>query len=91
MEPGNPICKLCHLGSEDFIIHCPSLSVHRQDMLSDVPAYVRSLLPDISSEPVRFLDVMLGSEWIKDHDIQIFNVDFLDNLLDFRNSLLLAA
>ncbi len=38
----------------------------------------------------RFVNVMLGLEWIKDNDTQIFITDFLDNLCNFRNSLLLS-
>ncbi len=33
---------------------------------------------------------MLSSEWIRDHDTQVFIVDILDNLRDFWNSLLRA-
>ena len=61
--PGDPICKLCRTEPEDsahFILRCPSLSARRLELLSDAPAHVKQLLPDMVRDPDRFIDVMLG-------------------------------
>ena len=42
----------------------------------------------INLDPDRFVDVMLGCVWIKDHAKQVYIVDFLDQL---RNALLLQS
>ena len=51
--------------------------------------HVKSLLPDINLDPERFVDVMLGCVWIKDHVTQVYIVDVLDQLRAHRNALLL--
>ena len=92
--PGDPICKLCRTEPEDsahFILRCPSLSARRLELLSDAPAHVKQLLPDMVRDPDRFTDVMLGCVWIKDRSTQVFIIDFLDQLRAFRNSLLLQS
>ena len=71
-----------------FILRCPSLSTRRHELLSDVPPHVKSLLPDINLDPDRFVDVMLGCVWIKDHATPALIVDFLDRLRAHRNTLL---
>ena len=43
----------------------------------------------INLDPDRFVEVMLGCVWIKDHATQSFIVDFLDQLRAHRNALLL--
>ena len=53
------------------------------------PPNVKSLLPDMNLDPDRFVDIMLGCVWIKDHTAQVFIVDFLDQLRAHRNALLL--
>ena len=90
--PGDSTCKLCHTAPEDpahFILHCPSLSTRRHELLSEAPSHVKSLLPDINLDSDRFVDVMLGCVRIKDHATQAFIVDFLDQLRAHRNALLL--
>ena len=92
--PGDPICKLCRTEPEDsahFILRCPSLSARRLELLSDAPAHVKQLLPDMVRDPDRFTDVMLGCVWIEDRSTQVFIIDFLDQLRAFRNSLLLQS
>ena len=87
--PGNSTCNLCLTAPEDpahFILH---LSTRRHELLSDASPHVESLLPDINLDPDRFLDVMLGCVWIKDHATQMYIVDLLDQLRAHRNALLL--
>ena len=72
-----------------FILRCPSLSTRHHELLSDAPPHVKSLLPDINLDLDRFVNVMLGCVWIKDHVTPAFIVDFLDRLHAHRNTLLL--
>ena len=92
--PGDPTCNLCHTAPEDpahFILHSPTLSTRRHELLLAAPSYVKPLLPDINLEPERFVDVMLCCEWIKDHATQVYIVDFLDQLRAHWNALLLQS
>ena len=45
--------------------------------------------PDINLDLDRFVEVMPGCVWIKDHATQTFIVDFLDQLHALWNALLL--
>ena len=54
-----------------------------QDMFWPVLASSGTL--DINLDPDRFLNVMLGCVWIKDHATQAFIVDFLDQLHAWLN------
>ena len=45
--------------------------------LPDAPSHVESQLPDINLDLDRFVEVMLGCVWIKDHATQTFILDFL--------------
>ena len=86
--PGDSTCKLCLTAPEDpahFILHCPSLSSHRHELLSDAPSHVKSLLPDINLNPDRFPTSCPAV----DHATQVYIVDFLDQLRAHRNALLL--
>ena len=92
--PGNPTCKLCHTAPEDpahFILHCPTLSTRRHELLLAAPSHVKPLLPDINLDPEDFVDVMLGCVWIKDHATQVYIVDFFDQLRAHQNALLLQS
>ena len=61
------------------------------DIIFDAPSHVKSLLLDFNLDPDRFVDVMLGCEWIKDQATQVYIVDFLDQLRAHRNALLLQS
>ena len=92
--PSDSTCKLCHTAPEDsthFILYCPTLSTRHLELLLAAPSHVKPLLPDINLDPERFVDVMLGCEWIKDHATQVYIVDFLDQLRAYWNALLLQS
>jgi len=62
-----PYLQMCHSVPGDpshFILRCPSLASRRHELLSDTPAHVRTLLPDVL-EPDRFVDVILGRDGSK--------------------------
>ena len=56
--------------------------------LSNIPAEIAPHLPDLDTDPVRFTEVMLGLEWIKDTPTQTFTINFLTQLKNHRNSLI---
>ena len=80
-----------HSESEDpfhFIAKCPALSHVRSRLLSATPETVKPHLPDLEADPLRFTEVVLGLEWIKDTPTQTFIIDFLNSA---RNSLILQS
>ena len=88
--PSASICKLCGLEPEDpahFIIRCPALMDTRNAILQN-SSYLTTLL---LSDPDKFLDVVLGTEWIDDKPLQLFIIEFLNHLRLVHNSLLLSA
>ena len=90
-QPNNSTCKLCHSEPEDpfhFIAKCPALSPVRSRLLSATPETVKPHLPDLEADPLRFTEVVLGLEWIKDTPTQTFIIDFLNSA---RNSLILQS
>ena len=81
---GDSTCKLCASGTEDaehFISSCQALSVKRLSLLQDAPPSVLAQLPDPTSDPKHFSDIMLiGTCWIDDPDVQCFCIQFLNQL-----------
>ena len=93
-SPGDPSCKLCHSEPEDpahFILRCPFLALRRSELLSGCPDNIAPHIPDPSVDPDRFIDVMTGVEWIADKATQIFIIDFIAQLRNCRNELLLHS
>ena len=93
-QPNNPTCKLCHSEPEDplhFIAKCPALSPVRSRLLSATPETIKPHLPDLEADPLRFAEVVLGLEWIKDTPTQMFIIDFLTQLKSARSSLILRS
>ncbi len=91
--PGDPTCKLCLTEPEDpahFILRCPSLATRRRALLSDVSPEISAHIPDPTTDPSRFIDVMSGVEWVNDRATQVFIVDYLDQLRSSRNELILS-
>ena len=69
-QPNNSTCKLCHSEPEDpfhFIAKCPALSPVRSRLLSET---IKPHLPDLEADPLRFVEVVLGLELIKDTPTQ---------------------
>ncbi len=67
--PGDPTCKLCLTEPEDpahFILRCPSLATRRRALLSDVSLEISAHIPDPTTEPTRFIDVMSEVDWVND-------------------------
>ena len=90
----SPSCKLCHSAPEGpthFILRCPSLALRRSELLSDCPDNIAPHIPDPSVDPDGFTDVMTGVEWIPDKATQIFIIDFIAQLRNCRNELLLHS
>ena len=88
-----PTCKLCGLELEDpahFIARCPSLSSHRDCQLSTADSSF-NLLSMSQSDSMRFVNVVLGVDWIDNSWLQHFLIEFLNSHLQERNSLLLSA
>ncbi len=86
--PGDPTCKLCHIEPEDaahFILQCPALDTLRQALLADAPAEISTHIPDPIMDPIRFVDVMSGVDWIPDKATQVFIIGYLDQLRNCRN------
>ncbi len=86
--PGDPTCKLCHIEPEDaahFILRCPALDTLCQALLADAPTKISAHFPDPITDPIRFVDVMSGFDWIPDKAIQVFIIDCLDQLRNCRN------
>ena len=83
-------CKLCGLESEDpahFIVRCPAL---RNSMLqnSEFSSYLSTLL---LFDPDKFLNVVLGIDWVDDRPLQLFLIEFLNRLRLAHNTLLLST
>ena len=86
-------CKLCGLESEDpahFIVRCPALMQTRNSIIqnSDFSSYLTTLL---LSDPDKFLNVVLGIDWIDDRSLQVFHIEFLNRLRLAHNTPLLSA
>ena len=78
-QPNNSTCKFCHSEPEDpfhFIAKCPALSPVRSRLLSATPETVKPHLPDLEADPLRFTEVVLDLEWVKDTPTQTFIIDF---------------
>ena len=74
-----------------FIAKCPALSPARSRLLSATPETIKPHLPDLEADPLRFTEVILGLEWIKDTPTQTFIIDFLAQLKSGRASLILCS
>ena len=93
-QPNNSTCKLCHSEPEDpyhFIAKRPALSPVRSRLLNATPETIKPHLPDLEADLLRFTEVVLGLEWIKDTPTQAFIIDFLTQLKSARSSLILHS
>ena len=83
----DPTCKLCGLEPEDpahFIVRCPVLSDTRSSILRTSSSMDSLFL----TGPTRFLNVILGTEWIDNKPLQLFIIEFLSGLRQARNNFL---
>ena len=48
-------------------------------------------MKNLEADPLRFTEVVLGLEWIKDMPTQTFIIDFLTQLKSARSSLILHS
>ena len=83
-------CRLCKLKPEDyahFIVRCPALSSVRETLLGTADLRV-DLLSLSRSDPTKFLNIVLGIEWINDSTLQFFVIEFQDGLRQVLNLLL---
>ena len=91
-QPGDPSCKLCNQGvPEDathFVSTCPALGEERVRLYTEAPPTVRSQIPDPQIHPQDFLEVMTGTCWVDDIDVQKFCIHFLSKLRAARTTLL---
>ena len=90
ISPNVLTCKLCGLEPEDpahFIIRCPALMETRNSMLQNSSYLITLFL----SDPNKFLNVVPGTEWIDDKQLQLFIIEFLNRLRLEHNTLLLSA
>ena len=86
--PSDPSYKLCSAPCEDvyhFISFCPSLNDERQRLIANAPPSVYPHLPDPSTRPEDFADVILESDWIDNRDVQAFCINFLQQLKNFHS------
>ena len=88
----NPSCKLCGVQLEDvphFIFSCSPLEAKHRELLRHTPPQPQDLeLPDPAHDPDLFAHVMLGIDWIKDIQVQVFRVNFLADLKAFTAELI---
>ena len=75
---GTRCCKLS-VPLSDFISGCPALERERVRLISSAPTSVQTLLPDHVTSGKEFSDVILGINWVSDHETQIFYIDFLSS------------
>ena len=83
-RPGDPSCKLCNQGvSGDaayFVSTCPVLNEERVKLYSEAPPTVCSQIPDPRAHPQNVLEVMTGTCWVDDTNVQKFCIHFLSKL-----------
>ena len=87
----DPLCKLCKTESESpahFIARCSSLVCSSESLLSG-DELCTDLGSMLRSDSAKFVDVVLGVEWIDDPSLQQSIFRFLHGLRKARNSLLL--
>ena len=84
LSPADPSCKLCSAPCEDawhFIATCPSLQGERVRLLQNVTSAIRALLSDPLTRPEDFTNVILGANWIAQHELQVFCIEYLRDLM----------
>ena len=91
-QPGDPSCKLCNQGvPEDaahFVSTCPVFDQERVKLYSEAPPTVHSQIPHPRVHLQDFLEVMTGTCWVDDINIQKFCIHFLSKLKAARTALL---
>ena len=91
-QPGDPSCKLCNQGvPEDaahFVSTCPVLDEERVKLYLEAPPTVRSQIPDPRVHPQDFLEVMTGTCWVDDINVQKFCIHSLSKLKAARTAFL---
>ena len=58
-------------------MQCPALDEERVKLYSEAPPTVHSQIPDPRVHPQDFLEVVTGTRWVDDIDIQKFCIHFL--------------
>ena len=88
----DPSCKLYNQGiPEDaahFVSTCPVLEEERVKLYPEAPPTVHSKIPDPRAHPQDFLEVMTGTGWADDTNVQKFCSHFLSKLKAARTGLL---
>ena len=91
VSPAQSTCRLCKQEREDvshFLAHCPTLDHSRRRLLQTTPSSPVDLRYLYFSDSARFVNLILGIEWITDADFQRAIIVFLDNLRRQRIALL---
>ena len=86
-SPADPSCKLCAAPCEDarhFIATCPSLLSERMRLIQNANSAIRAHLPDPLTRPEEFSNVILGVNWIAQHELQVFCIEYLRDLMSHR-------
>ena len=91
----NSSCKLCNQGvPEDaahFVSTCPVLDDERVKLYSEAPPTIRSKIPGPRVHPQDFLEVMTGTCWVDDINVQKFCIHFLSELRATRTAFLFPS
>ena len=91
VSPTQLTCRLCKQEREDashFLAHCPTLDHSRRRLLQSTLSSPVDLRYLYFSDSARFVNLILGIEWITDADFQRAIIVFLDNLRRQRIALL---
>ena len=76
IPPAN--CAL--LAWRTLTILCPSLREERMEMIAKAPHAVHTHLPDPDTRPEEFTNVILGTDWVDVHEVQVFAIEYLRRL-----------
>ena len=88
---GDPSCWL--RGHSPFYLNLPGTQVHRHSLLDDALPIISTMYNMAStsnSNPQSFADVILGTCWIDDPEVQSFCIQFLSSLKEARAALFLS-
>ena len=76
---------VCH-----FLTRCPALDLFRRSLLLSIPSSHINMVRLLDSDPARFVNLILGVEWIDDDVFQHAVVVLLNRLRLRRNAILTA-
>lgn len=79
-------CKLCSTPYDDalhFIATCTSLQCERVRLLQNASSAVSAHLTDPITRLEEFSNAILGTCWIDHHELQMFCIEYLRELMDY--------